>query len=71
MSYGAPAAQNKINYLQRIVSARRLIVTRRPDQKTDCHNNFGYYACKTLIPGGVFRRRIGSRYAVEGTLVYS
>jgi hypothetical protein len=46
-------------------------VTPRLMATTHCHDNFGYYFPKTMIPRTVIGNWIGTRYAVESKLVYS
>lgn len=46
------------------------IVTPRLAIKTHCHDNFGYYLRKHLIPRPVESNRTGVRYAGQSKLVY-
>jgi hypothetical protein len=46
-------------------------VTGRLGATTHCHDNFGYYLVKYLIPCVVMSDRTGPRYALEGKVVYS
>jgi hypothetical protein len=46
-------------------------VTPRLRATTDCHDNFGYYFHKVLIPHGEVSRRTGIVCAIESKLVYT
>jgi hypothetical protein len=48
---------------------RRMFVTRDRSGTTHCHDIFGYWFPKALIPGHEFREEIGRRYAIESKLV--
>jgi hypothetical protein len=47
-----------------------LFVTARLRATTDCHDNFGYYFHKHLIPHAVISSRTGIAGAIESKLVY-
>ncbi len=46
-------------------------VTPRLRATTKCHDNFGYYFHKSLIPHAVVSSRTGIVGAIESKLVYS
>ena len=48
-----------------------MFVTPRLGTTTHCHYNFGYCFGKSLILRAVVSDRTGTRYALEGKVVYS
>jgi len=46
-------------------------VTMRLRATTYCHDNFGYYSHKSLIPRAVISSRTGIGCAIESKLVYT
>jgi hypothetical protein len=46
-------------------------VTPRLRATTDCHDNFGYYLHKSLIPHAVISSRTGIVCAIKSKLVYT